>query len=109
MNIYYCMTQRQKQEEVQEVLQAEKTHQAKLGNVMDKLVNTQGELLSISEATRIMTNWKDFWRKSYRKLEAAFQKYINYTFQSSRQDTQILFCQKKKPSNLIIPENPNSS
>ena len=27
MNIYYCMTQRQKQEEVQEVLQeAEKTH-----------------------------------------------------------------------------------
>ena len=39
MNLYYCMTQRQKQEEVQEVLQeAEKTHQAKLGSVMDKLV-----------------------------------------------------------------------
>lgn len=108
MNIYYCMTQRQKQEEVQEVLQeAEKTHQAKLGNVMDKLVNTQGELLSIAKQLGIMTNWKDFLEEELQETRAAFQKYINYTFPklSPGHADFILPERKKTPSNLIIPEN----
>ncbi|XP_025150362.1 uncharacterized protein C6orf163 homolog isoform X2 [Bubalus bubalis] len=108
MNLYYCMTQRQKQEEVQEVLQeAEKTHQAKLGSVMDKLVNTQGELLSIAKQLGIMTNWKDFLEEELQETRAAFQKYINYTFPklSPGHADFILPERKKTPSNLIIPEN----
>lgn len=108
MNLYYCMTQRQKQEEVQEVLQeAEKTHQAKLGSVMDKLVNTQGELLSIAKQLGIMTNWKDFLEEELQETRAAFQKYINYTFPklSPGHADFILPERKKTPSNLIVPEN----
>ncbi|CAK7310906.1 Uncharacterized protein C6orf163 homolog [Vulpes lagopus] len=108
MNIYYCMTQRQKQEEVQEVLQeAEKTHQATLGNVMDKLVNTQGELLSIAKQLGIMTNWKDFLEEELQETRAAFQKYINYTFPklSPGHADFILPERKKTPSSLIIQEN----
>ncbi|KAM9676125.1 uncharacterized protein C6orf163 homolog [Dama dama] len=108
INLYYCMTQRQKQEEVQEVLQeAEKTHQARLGNVMDKLVNTQGELLSIAKQLGIMTNWKDFLEEELQETRAAFQKYINYTFPklSPGHADFILPERKKTPSNLIIPEN----
>ncbi|CAI9164356.1 unnamed protein product [Rangifer tarandus platyrhynchus] len=108
INLYYCMTQRQKQEEVQEVLQeAEKTHQAKLGNVMDKLVNTHGELLSIAKQLGIMTNWKDFLEEELQETRAAFQKYINYTFPklSPGQADFILPERKKTPSNLIIPAN----
>uniref|UniRef100_A0A4X1VL98 Uncharacterized protein n=1 Tax=Sus scrofa TaxID=9823 RepID=A0A4X1VL98_PIG len=108
INIYYSMAQRQKQEEVQEVLQeAEKTHQAKLGNVMDKLVNTQGELLTIAKQLGIMTNWKDFLEEELQETRAAFQKYINYTFPklSPGQADFILPERKKTPSNLIIQEN----
>ncbi|XP_077759269.1 uncharacterized protein C6orf163 homolog isoform X2 [Canis aureus] len=108
MNIYYCMTQRQKQEEVQEVLQeAEKTHQATLENVMDKLVNTQGELLSIAKQLGIMTNWKDFLEEELQETRAAFQKYINYTFPklSPGHADFILPERKKTPSSLIIQEN----
>ncbi|XP_057595087.1 uncharacterized protein C6orf163 homolog [Hippopotamus amphibius kiboko] len=107
MNIYYCMAQRQKQEEVQEVLQeAEKTHQATLGNVMDKLVNTQGELLSIAKQLGMMTNWKDFLEEELQETRAAFQKYINYTFPelSPGHADFILPERKKTPSNLIIQE-----
>ncbi|XP_039075372.1 uncharacterized protein C6orf163 homolog [Hyaena hyaena] len=108
MNVYYCMAQRQKQEEVQEVLQeAEKTHQATLGNVMDKLVNTQGELLSVAKQLGIMTNWKDFLEEELQETRAAFQKYINYTFPklSPGHADFILPERKKTPSNLIIQEN----
>ncbi|VFV45304.1 Hypothetical predicted protein [Lynx pardinus] len=108
MNVYYCMAQRQKQEEVQEVLQeAEKTHQATLGNVMDKLVNTQGELLSIVKQLGIMTNWKDFLEEELQETRAAFQKYINYTFPklSPGHADFILPERKKTPSILIIEEN----
>ncbi|CAO2580371.1 Uncharacterized protein C6orf163 homolog [Lemmus lemmus] len=81
MNAYYGLAQRQKQEEVQEVLQeAEKTHQANLDNVMGKLANTQGELMSVAKQLGIMTNWKDFLEEELQETRAAFQKYINYTF-----------------------------
>ncbi|XP_053446910.1 uncharacterized protein C6orf163 homolog [Nycticebus coucang] len=108
MNIYFGLAQRQKQEEVQEVLQeAEKTHQATLGNVMDKLVNTQGELLSIAKQLGIMTNWKDFLEEELQETRAAFQKYINYTFPklSPGHADFILPERKKTPSNLVIKEN----
>ncbi|ELW70139.1 hypothetical protein TREES_T100001487 [Tupaia chinensis] len=108
MNIYYGMAQRKKQEEVQEVLQeAEKTHQATLDNVMDKLVNTQGELLSIAKQLGIMTNWKDFLEEELQETRAAFQKYINYTFPklSPGHADFILPERKKTPSNLVINEN----
>ncbi|EFB27427.1 hypothetical protein PANDA_014138, partial [Ailuropoda melanoleuca] len=107
MNVYYCMAQRQKQEEVQEVLQeAEKTHQATLGNVMDKLVNTQGELLSIAKQLGIMTNWKDFLEEELQETREAFQKYINYTFPklSPGHADFILPERKKTPSSLVIQE-----
>ncbi|XP_004389050.1 uncharacterized protein C6orf163 homolog [Trichechus manatus latirostris] len=107
MNVYYGMAHRQKQEEVQEVLQeAEKTHQATLGNVMDKLVNTQGELLSIAKQLGIMTNWKDFLEEELQETRAAFQKYINYTFPSLSpgQADFILPERKKTPSDLAINE-----
>ncbi|XP_008574602.1 PREDICTED: uncharacterized protein C6orf163 homolog [Galeopterus variegatus] len=108
MNIYYGMAQRQRQEEVQEVLQeAEKTHQATLGNVMDKLVNTQEELLSLAKQLGIMTNWKDFLEEELEETRAAFQKYINYTFPklSPGHADFILPERKKTPSNLVIKEN----
>ncbi|KAL2792276.1 uncharacterized protein WCI35_007550, partial [Daubentonia madagascariensis] len=108
MNVYYGIAQRQRQEEVQEVLQeAEKTHQATLGNVMDKLVNTQGELLSIAKQLGIMTNWKDFLEEELQETRAAFQKYINYTFPklSPGHADFILPERKKTPSNLVIKEN----
>ncbi|XP_045627921.1 uncharacterized protein C6orf163 homolog [Ursus americanus] len=107
MNVYYCMAQRQKQEEVQEVLQeAEKTHQATLGNVMDKLVNTQGELLSIAKQLGIMTNWKDFLEEELQETREAFQKYINYTFPKlSPGHADFLLPERKKtPSSLVIQE-----
>ncbi|XP_012493663.1 PREDICTED: uncharacterized protein C6orf163 homolog [Propithecus coquereli] len=108
MNVYYGMAQRQRQEEVQEVLQeAEKTHQATLDNMMDKLVNTQGELLSIAKQLGIMTNWKDFLEEELQETRAAFQKYINYTFPklSPGHADFILPERKKTPSNLVIKEN----
>ncbi|XP_073749693.1 uncharacterized protein C6orf163 homolog isoform X2 [Callorhinus ursinus] len=107
MNVYYCMAQRQKQEEVQEVLrEAEKTHQATLGNVMDKLVNTEGELLSIAKQLGIMTNWKDFLEEELQETREAFQKYINYTFPklSPGHADFILPERKKTPSSLVIQE-----
>ncbi|XP_045862496.1 uncharacterized protein C6orf163 homolog [Meles meles] len=108
MNVYYCMAQRQKQEEVQEVLQeAEKTHKTTLGNVMDKLVDTQGELLSIAKQLGIMTNWKDFLEEELQETREAFQKYINYTFPklSPGHADFILPERKKTPSSLVIQEN----
>ncbi|KAM5326156.1 LOW QUALITY PROTEIN: uncharacterized protein C6orf163 homolog [Glossophaga mutica] len=111
MNIYYCMAQRQKQEEVHEVLQeAEKTHQETLGNVVDKLVNTQAELLSVAKQLGTMTNWKDFLEEELQETREAFQKYINYTFPnlSPGHADFILPERKKTPSNLIIQERNNS-
>ncbi|XP_007949198.1 uncharacterized protein C6orf163 homolog [Orycteropus afer afer] len=108
MNMYYGMAHRQKQEEVQEVLQeAEKTHQVTLGNVMDKLVNTQEELLSIAKQLGIMTNWKDFLEEELQETRAAFQRYINYTFPSLSPGHAdfILPERKKTPSKLVINEN----
>ncbi|XP_047589773.1 uncharacterized protein C6orf163 homolog isoform X2 [Lutra lutra] len=108
MNVYYCMAQRQKQEEVQEVLQeAEKTHKTTLGNVMDKLVDTQGELLSMEKQLGIMTNWKDFLEEELQETREAFQKYINYTFPklSPGHADFILPERKKTPSSLVIQEN----
>ncbi|XP_036999734.2 uncharacterized protein C6orf163 homolog isoform X2 [Artibeus jamaicensis] len=108
MNIYYCMAQRQKQEEVHEVLQeAEKTHQVTLGNVVEKLVNTQAELLSVEKQLGTMTNWKDFLEEELQETREAFQKYINYTFPnlSPGHADFILPERKKTPSNLIIQEN----
>ncbi|XP_068406950.1 uncharacterized protein C6orf163 homolog [Eschrichtius robustus] len=108
MNVYYCVAQRQKQEEVQEVLQeAEKTHQATLGNVMDKLLNTQGELLSMAKQLGIMTNWKDFLEEELQETRVAFQNYINYTFPklSPGHADFILPERKKTPSSLITQEN----
>ncbi|KFO29415.1 uncharacterized protein C6orf163 homolog [Fukomys damarensis] len=112
MNAYYGMAQRQRQEEVQQVLQeAEKTHQATLGNLVDKLVNTQGELLSIAKQLGIMTNWKDFLEEELEETRAAFKKYINYTFPklSPGHADFILPERKKMPSHLVtkhetIPE-----
>ncbi|XP_011922465.1 PREDICTED: uncharacterized protein C6orf163 homolog [Cercocebus atys] len=108
MNVLYGIAQRQKQEEVQEVLQeAEKTHQATLGNVIDTLANTQGELLSIAKQLGIMTNWKDFLEEELQETRMAFQKYINYTFPklSPGHADFILPERKKTPSNLVIEEN----
>ncbi|XP_047413474.1 uncharacterized protein C6orf163 homolog [Sciurus carolinensis] len=108
MNIYYGIAQKQKQEEAQEVLQeAEKTHQATLGNVMDKLVNTQGELLSIAKQLGIMTNWKDFLEEELQETRAAFQKYINYTFpQLSPGHADFIMPERKKtPSNLVVKDD----
>ncbi|KAF6112973.1 hypothetical protein HJG60_001876 [Phyllostomus discolor] len=108
MNIYYSMAQRQKQEEVHEVLQeAEKTHQVTLGNVVDKLVNTQAELLSVAKQLGAMTNWKDFLEEELQETREAFQKYINYTFPnlSPGHADFILPERKKTPSNLIIQES----
>ncbi|XP_046287744.1 uncharacterized protein C6orf163 homolog isoform X1 [Marmota monax] len=105
MNIYYGIAQKQKQEEAQEVLQeAEKTHQATLGNVMDKLVNTQGELLSTVNQLGIMTNWKDFLEEELQETRAAFQKYIDYTFPqlSPGQADFIMPERRKTPSNLLM-------
>ncbi|XP_027784158.2 uncharacterized protein C6orf163 homolog [Marmota flaviventris] len=105
MNIYYGIAQKQKQEEAQEVLQeAEKTYQATLGNVMDKLVNTQGELLSIVNQLGIMTNWKDFLEEELQETRAAFQKYIDYTFPqlSPGQADFIMPERRKTPSNLLM-------
>lgn len=111
MNIYYSLAQRQKQEEVQGVLQeAEKTHQVALGNVMDKLVDTQGELLSIAKQLGIMTNWKDFLEEELQETRMAFQKYINYTFPklSPGHADFILPERKKTPSSLFL-ENQNNA
>ncbi|XP_051017475.1 uncharacterized protein C6orf163 homolog [Acomys russatus] len=111
MNAYYGMAQRQKQEEVQEVLEeAEKTHQANLENVMDKLVNTQGELVSVAKQLGIMTNWKDFLEEELQETRAAFQKYINYTFPklSPGQADFMLPERKKTPSN-VAKENEQST
>lgn len=103
MNAYYGLAQRQKQEEVQEVLQeAKKTHQATLDNVMDKLANTQGELMSVAKQLGIMTNWKDFLEEELQETRVAFQKYINYTFPklSPGHADFILPERKKTPSGL---------
>ncbi|XP_036895264.1 uncharacterized protein C6orf163 homolog [Sturnira hondurensis] len=108
MNIYYSMAQRQKQEEVHEVLlEAEKTHQATLGNVVQKLVSTQAELLSVEKQLGTMTNWKDFLEEELQETREAFQKYINYTFPnlSPGHADFILPERKKTPSNLTIQEN----
>lgn len=108
MNVYYCMAQKQKQEEIQKVLQeAEKTHQAMLGNVMDKLLSTQGKLLSMAKQLEIMTNWKDFLEEELQETRVAFQKYINYTFPklSPGHADFILPERKKIPSSVITQES----
>ncbi|XP_008066061.1 uncharacterized protein C6orf163 homolog [Carlito syrichta] len=108
LSISYSVAERQRQEEVQEGLQeAEKTHQATLDNVMEKLANTKGELLSIAKQLGIMTNWKDFLEEELQETRAAFQKYIDYTFPklSPGHADFILPERKKTPSNLVIKEN----
>ncbi|XP_004320714.3 uncharacterized protein C6orf163 homolog [Tursiops truncatus] len=108
MSVYYCMAQKQKQEEVQKVLQeAEKTHQATLRNVMDKLLNTQRELLSVAKQLEIMTNWKDFLEEELQETRVAFQKHINYTFpQLSPGHADFILPERKKmPSGLITLES----
>ncbi|XP_066867650.1 uncharacterized protein C6orf163 homolog, partial [Kogia breviceps] len=87
--------------------EAEKTHQATLGNVMDKLLNTQGELLSMAKQLGIMTNWKDFLEEELQETRVAFQKYINYTFPklSPGHADFILPERKKTPSSLISQED----
>jgi hypothetical protein len=107
MTIYYGMAQRQKQEEVQEVLQeAEKTHQATLDNMMGKLVNTQGELLSVAKQLGIMTNWKDFLEEELQETRAAFQKYINYTFpRLSPGHADFILPERKKTPSILAKEN----
>ncbi|XP_055455463.1 uncharacterized protein C6orf163 homolog [Psammomys obesus] len=103
MSTYYGMAQRQKQEEVQKVLQeARKTHQDTLDNVMYKLVDTQGELVSVAKQLGIMTNWKDFLEEELQETREAFQKYINFTFPklSPGHADFILPERKKTPSNL---------
>ncbi|XP_007528798.1 uncharacterized protein C6orf163 homolog [Erinaceus europaeus] len=105
INIYYCMAQRRKQEEAQEVLQeVEKTHQTSLGNVMNQLADTQGELLSVEKQLGNMTNWKDFLEEELQETREAFQKYINYTFPklSPGHADFILPERKRTPSNLIL-------
>lgn len=107
MNILYTMAQKQKQEEVQEVLQeAEKAHQATLGNVMDKLVSTQEELVSVAQQLGIMTNWRDFLEEELQETRMAFQEYINFTFPklSPGHADFILPERKKAPSNLTLRE-----
>lgn len=105
MNAYYGLAQRQRQEAVQQVLhETEKTHRATLSNVVNKLVNTQGELLSIATQLGIMTNWKDFLEEELQETRAAFQKYINYTFPklSPGHADFILPERKKMPSHLVM-------
>uniref|UniRef100_A0A8C6GYL6 Predicted gene 136 n=1 Tax=Mus spicilegus TaxID=10103 RepID=A0A8C6GYL6_MUSSI len=107
MTIYYGMAQRQTQEEVQEVLQeAEKTHQATLDNMMGKLVNTRGELLSVAKQLGIMTNWKDFLEEELQETRAAFQKYINYTFpRLSPGQADFILPERKKTPSILAKEN----
>ncbi|XP_069866857.1 uncharacterized protein C6orf163 homolog isoform X1 [Dipodomys merriami] len=108
MNVYYGMAQKQKQEEVQVVLQeAEKTHQVMLGTVKNKLVNTQDELLSVAKQLGIMTNWKNFLEEELEETREAFQKYINYTFPklSPGHADFILPSRKQTPSDLVIKED----
>lgn len=108
MNLLFGMAQKRRQEEVQEVIQkAEKTHKAVLGNVMGKLVDTQGELLTIVKQLGIMTNWKEFLEEELEETRAAFQKYINYTFPklSPGQADFIMPERKKTPSNLVTKED----
>ncbi|XP_004580591.2 uncharacterized protein C6orf163 homolog [Ochotona princeps] len=108
MNLLFGMAQKQRQEEVQEVIQkAEKTHKAVLGNVMGKLVDTQGELLTIVKQLGIMTNWKEFLEEELEETRAAFQKYINYTFPklSPGQADFIMPERKKTPSNLVTKKD----
>ncbi|XP_004628355.1 uncharacterized protein C6orf163 homolog [Octodon degus] len=104
MNAYYGLAQRRRQEAVQQVLyKTEKTHRATLSNVVNKLANTQGELLSIAEQLGIMTSWKDFLEEELQETRAAFQKYINYTFPklSPGHADFILPERKKMPSYLV--------
>lgn len=108
MNLLFGMAQKRRQEEVQEVIQkAEKTHKAVLGKVMGKLVDTQGELLTIVKQLGIMTNWKEFLEEELEETRAAFQKYINYTFPklSPGQADFIMPERKKTPSNLVTKED----
>ncbi|XP_048210567.1 uncharacterized protein C6orf163 homolog [Perognathus longimembris pacificus] len=107
INMYYGMAQKQKQEEVQEVLQkAEKMHQALVGTVKDKLVNTQGELLSIAKQLGIMTNWKNFLEEELEETREAFQKYINFTFPKlSPGHADFILPERKKTPDLVIKED----
>nr|XP_004667182.1 uncharacterized protein C6orf163 homolog [Jaculus jaculus] len=108
MNMYYGMAQKHKQEEVQEILQeTQKTHQATLENVMDKLVNAQGELVSVARQLGIMTSWKDFLEEELQETRDAFQKYINSTFPalSPGQADFILPERKKTPFSLGMGNN----
>ncbi|XP_054992687.1 uncharacterized protein C6orf163 homolog [Sorex araneus] len=110
MKIYYCIAQRKNQEEAEEVLlKAEKSHQASMGNVMDKLVSTQEELLTTEEQLEIMTSWKDFLEEELQETREAFQKYINFTFPmlSPGHADFILPERKKTPSKLL--KNKSSS
>ncbi|XP_021078095.1 uncharacterized protein C6orf163 homolog [Mus pahari] len=106
MTVYYGMAQKQKQEEVQEVLQeAEKTHQATLDHMMGRLVNTQGELLSVAKQLGIMTNWKDFLEEELQETRAAFQKYINYTFpELSPGHADFIMPERKKTPAILAQE-----
>ncbi|XP_049628539.1 uncharacterized protein C6orf163 homolog [Suncus etruscus] len=110
LSLYYCMAQRKNQEEAQEVLEeAKKSHLASLENVMNELVSTQEELLTVAKQLGIMTSWKDFLEEELEETREAFQKYINFTFPklSPGHADFILPERKKTPPNLL--ENKPSS
>ncbi|XP_007484363.1 uncharacterized protein C6orf163 homolog [Monodelphis domestica] len=103
MNINFSLSQKKKEEEVNEVLnEAEKVHRASIKKVAKKLTVIEGELQEKTEQLENMTHWKDFLEEELLETREAFQKYINFTYPtlSPGQADFILPLRKKPPSDL---------
>ncbi|XP_068921262.1 uncharacterized protein C6orf163 homolog [Petaurus breviceps papuanus] len=103
MNIAFSLSQKEKEEEVNEVLQeVESLHKAAIRKVCKKLTLTEDKLQEKTEQLENMTHWKDFLEEELLETREAFQKYINSTFPmlAPGQANFILPLRKKPPSDI---------
>ncbi|XP_036621959.1 uncharacterized protein C6orf163 homolog [Trichosurus vulpecula] len=103
MSIAFSLSQKEKEEEVNEVLQeVEKFHKVAIRKVCKKLTVTEEELQEKTEKLENMTHWKDFLEEELLETREAFQKYINATFPmlAPGQANFILPLRKKPPSDI---------
>ncbi|XP_074847011.1 uncharacterized protein C6orf163 homolog isoform X2 [Carettochelys insculpta] len=81
MSVALDITQKEHQQEAEKQLrEAEITHQAKHGEVMTSLRETESQVRALTQQLESMTAWKDTLEAEIEETRQAFQNYIDITF-----------------------------
>uniref|UniRef100_A0A8C8RQM0 Chromosome 6 open reading frame 163 n=1 Tax=Pelusios castaneus TaxID=367368 RepID=A0A8C8RQM0_9SAUR len=81
MSIAMNITQKENQQEAEKLLkEAEITHQAKYGEVMTSMRQTEAQVQILTQQLESMTAWKDNLETEIEETRQSFQSYIDITF-----------------------------